>query len=77
MQMTGFIVGESEKAIALVRDVDIKSGVKPFWVPRKKIISQTELDICSRQVQTDKGDRIGVPVSIDVDDDFLARVGVA
>ena len=77
MLTTGYVIGESDKAIALVRTCDVRPGVKPLWVPRSKILSSRELDTKSSRIETDKGTRIGTPVEVDIDESFLAKVGLA
>ena len=77
MLMTGYIVGETEKAVALVRDSDVKAGVKPMWLPRKKIAQIIERDVRDCAIETANGRKIGLPVLVDVDDEFLARIGVS
>ena len=34
MQTTGYIVRETEAAVAFVARRDVKAGVKPLWVPK-------------------------------------------
>ncbi len=77
MQMTGYVVGESDKALALVLDRDLKPGVKPLWVPKSKILAKRELDSWSLEIPTDRGLRAGHPVEIEIDPAFLAKVGAA
>ena len=77
MILNGFKVGESEKAVAFVRESDVRPGVKPLWLPKSKIVSECESDAMSRKVETDKGDKVGIPMEYDVDESFLAKVGLA
>lgn len=79
MQATGYVVRETEAAIAFVAASDAgKIGVKPLWIPRKKIISQRESDSWSRNIVTAQdGKRLGKPIDLYIDAEFAARVGVA
>ena len=74
--LIGFKVAETEKAIAFVAESDAtKTGIKPLWVPRAKIESLTESDERSREIQTaQNGLRVGIPVTLNVDDAFLAKI---
>ena len=76
--LTGYVVRETEAAVAFVRESDASvAGVKPIWLPRKKIVSMHELDLTSRRIATAQdGERVGVPHSLDVDVTFLDRIGV-
>lgn len=76
-KLVGFIVSESDAAVAFVREADARNdGVKPLWLPRKKIESMVETDGMSRTVKTAQlGERVGFPVTIEADSAFLAKVG--
>lgn len=79
LNLTGYIVRETPAAVAFVRDADAATtGVRPFWIPRAKIHGIVEADALSRRIATAQdGDRQGVPVAIEIDAAFAARVGVA
>lgn len=74
--MVGYVVRETDAAVAFVADSDAATvGVKPMWIPRKKIETVTELDSLSRSIHTAQdGERIGIPTALWVDDAFIARV---
>lgn len=76
--MFGYIVRETEAAVAFVR-APLTAQMKPLWVPRKKIASMQELDLLSVSIDM-AGEplrRMGKPVQLAVDAEFLAKVGVA
>lgn len=77
--LNGYIVRETEAAVAFVAAADAsKAGVKPLWIPRKKIVATVELDLTSRTIVTGQdGERVGTPVNLDVDTVFLAKIGLA
>jgi hypothetical protein len=79
ISLAGFVVRETEAAIAFVRAADAAiEGIKPLWLPRKKVASLIEADAVSRKIQTAQdGTRQGVPVSVEIDAAFAAKVGVA
>jgi hypothetical protein len=76
--MFGYIVRETEAAVAFVR-APLTAQMKPFWVPRKKIVSQCELDLPSLAVDIagETLSRMGTPVELEIDAAFLEKVGVA
>ena len=79
MQLTGYIVRETEKAVAFVLQGEHTGEVKPMWVPLKKIDEREELDSYSPSIQV-AGEgvrRLGVPAILDIDAEFLKRIGVA
>ena len=73
MLIKGYIARETEAAVAFVRTAETQ---KPLWLPRKKIASLTELDAVSIRVQLagEKIARLAVPVEIDIDEAFLAKI---
>ncbi len=76
MKVQGFVVRETEAAVAFVRaqDAGIES-VRPLWLPRKKIAQLLELDLAGRKIRTAQdGERIGIPVVVEVDAEFAERV---
>jgi hypothetical protein len=77
-QMFGYIVRETEAAVAFVK-APLTAQMKPLWVPRKKIAFFEELDLPSMSVDIagESYRRMGTPVHIGVDSAFLAKVGVA
>jgi hypothetical protein len=79
MQLTGYIVRETEKAVAFVLLGEHTGEVKPMWIPLKKIDEREEWDSYSPsiQIQGEGVRRLGVPVTLDIDNEFLRRIGVA
>jgi hypothetical protein len=75
-QMVGYIVRTTEAAMAFVAESDAgKAGVKPLWIPRKKILAAKESDALGRKIQTAQdGERVGILFNLDVCDAFLAKV---
>ena len=75
-QMNGYMVRTTDAAIAFVSEADAgKAGVKPLWIPRKKILAAKEADAMGRKIQTAQdGERVGIPCALDVCDAFLAKV---
>lgn len=76
--MFGYIVRETEAAVAFVR-APLTAQMKPLWVPRKKIQQTEELDLASVSIDIagESLRRMGTPVNLNVDEAFLAKVGVA
>lgn len=76
-QVAGFVVRETEAAVAFVKQDSAKvQGIKPLWVPRKKILAAQESDgLAVKIVTAQDGERQGVPFTLDIADDFLAKVG--
>lgn len=76
--MFGYIVRETEAAVAFVR-APLTAQMKPLWVPRKKISSQVEHDLPSLSIDVagESLRRMGTPVTLEIDPAFLAKVGVA
>lgn len=79
MQVQGFVVRETEAAVAFVSQADAgKDGVRPLWVPRRKILAASELDLMGVTIRTAQdGERIGLPFSLTVEDEFAAKVKLA
>lgn len=78
MNVQGYIVRETELAIAFVTTAAMVDGVKPAWLPRKKISSLFERDMPSKTIRTAQdGERVAIPVSLNLDDAFAAKLGVA
>lgn len=76
--LSGYIVRETEAAVAFVQ-LPLTLDMKPLWVPRRKIVAQRETDGYSASVQL-KGEairRLGVPVDLEIDAAFAAKVGAA
>lgn len=75
--ITGYIARETEKAIAIVQR-PLTADMRPLWVPRAKIVSLTERDTLSASVQLagESIRRLAVPVEIEIDTAFAAKVGV-
>lgn len=77
MQITGYIVRETEAAVAFVARRDVKEGVKPLWVPKSKILVRHEQDRAGIKIVTAQdGERIGVPTVLIIDDAFAVKVGI-
>lgn len=77
MQTTGYIVRETEAAVAFVARRDMKAGVKPLWVPKAKILVRHEQDRASVVIATAQdGERVGVPTVLVVDDAWAVKVGI-
>lgn len=76
--MFGYIVRETEAAVAFVR-APLTAQMKPLWVPRKKILDSKELDLPSASVDMagESLRRVGTPVNLEIDAAFLEKVGVA
>lgn len=78
LNLTGYVVRETEAAVAFVREADAGvSGVKPIWIPRKKLGRIRESDCAGRRIVTAQdGERIGIPTTVEVESAFLDRIGV-
>lgn len=78
MQVQGYVTRVTDAANQFVFAKDAKTvGVKPLWVPIKKILSAVESDDSSVKIVTAQdGERVGIPFTLDIDDAFLAKVGV-
>ncbi len=77
MQTTGYIVRETEAAVAFVARRDVKAGVKPLWVPKAKILVRHEQDRASVIIATAQdGERVGIPTVLVIDNDFAVKVGI-
>jgi hypothetical protein len=76
VQVEGFVVRETEAAVAFVLAQDAAvQQVRPLWLPRKKIAELVELDLPGRQIRTAQdGERIGIPVVVSIDAEFADRV---
>ena len=76
--MFGYIVRETEKAVAFVR-APLTAEMKPLWVPRSKILATEELDLLSTTIDIagESLRRVGTPVNLEIDPSFLEKVGVA
>lgn len=76
--MFGYIVRETEAAVAFVR-APLTAQMKPLWVPRRKITAMEELDLTSASIDMagESFRRMGTPVNITVDPAFLEKIGVA
>lgn len=74
MQVHGYIVRETEKAVAFVREGGDAS--KPAWVPLSKIVARVERDDMDRKFRDGKATRVGIPHTLDVDDAFAAKIGL-
>lgn len=76
--MFGYIVRETEAAVAFVR-TPLTAQMKPLWVPRKKILDSAEHDLPSASIDMagESIRRMGTPVTLDICPEFLKKVGVA
>lgn len=75
----GFIVAESEKALGFVPCLNgdlSKPESKVLWTPRAKVVACKEFDLPSRNVklESEPMPRVGVPVNLMIDPEFLAKV---
>ena len=78
MQVQGYITRKTEAANQFVftKDAGVV-GVKPLWVPVRKILSAVEGDTKSVTIVTAQdGERVGIPFTLDIDDAFAAKVGL-
>jgi hypothetical protein len=77
-QMFGYIVRETEAAVAFVR-APLTAQMKPLWVPRRKVQQMTELDLPSLSIDMagESLRRMGTPVNLEIDSAFLEKIGVA
>jgi hypothetical protein len=75
-QMVGYMVRATEAAIAFVAEADAATvGVKPLWIPLRKIEHMQESDAIGRKIQTAQdGERVGTPCNLKVCDAFLAKI---
>lgn len=77
MKTTGYVVRETEAAVAFVAVSDVKTGVKPLWVPKAKIVTRQEQDSASVIIETAQdGARVGTPTILEIDDAFAVKVGI-
>jgi hypothetical protein len=74
-QMVGYVVGTTDAAMAFVAESDAgKAGIRPLWLPRKKILAAKESDAMGKRIETDKGERIGILFNLNVCDEFLEKI---
>lgn len=74
--LVGYVVRTTDAAVAFVAESDAATvGIKPLWIPRKKIHAAKESDAMGRKIQTAQdGERIGILTYLDVDSAFLEKV---
>lgn len=74
--MVGYVVRATDAALAFVAESDAATvGIKPLWIPRKKILAAKESDALGRRIKTAQdGERIGILTYLDVDDAFIQKV---
>lgn len=74
--LVGYVVRTTDAAVAFVAESDAATvGIKPLWIPRKKIASAKESDAMGRKIQTAQdGERIGILTYLDVDSAFIQKV---
>ena len=75
-QMIGYVVRATDAALAFVAEADAgKAGVKPLWIPRRKIEAAKESDAMGRKIQTAQdGERVGILFNLTVCDAWTAKV---
>jgi hypothetical protein len=77
MNITGYITRSTDAAVQFVaeRDAGLDS-VRPLWVPVSKLTGPIrESDAVGRRIRTTQdGERIGIPATLSVDDEFLRKV---
>ena len=77
MFLKGFKVAETEKAIAFVAEKDAATvGIKPLWLPLKKIVDSNELDELDKRIETAQGTKKGIPMALAICDEFAKKVGM-
>jgi hypothetical protein len=78
LNLTGYIVRKTDAAVAFVRESDAGvTGVRPIWIPVKKLGRVREADAMGRRIVTAQdGERVGIPATVEVDSAFLDRIGV-
>lgn len=78
LNLTGYIVRKTDAALAFVRESDAgTAGVRPIWLPLKKLGRVREADALGRKIATAQdGERVGIPATVEVDSAFLARIGL-
>ena len=74
--LTGYIARETDAAVAFV--ATLEDGVKPFFIPRKKIVAMVEGEAQDMPVQLagESVKRKAIPFTLEVDTAFLARLGL-
>ena len=79
LNLTGYIVRETEAAVAFVREADAaKAAVRPLWIPRAKLGRIREADCMGRRIATAQdGERVGIPATVEINAAFAAKVGAA
>lgn len=75
--LDGYIARETEAAVAFVQ-LPLIGVKKPLWIPRKKIVSMIEQDALSVNVELagESVRRMAFPVKVEVQVEFLKKVGV-
>jgi hypothetical protein len=78
MQMRGYVVRETDAAVAFVRACDAGiEGVRPLWLPRKKIEAMREIDELGLRIKTAQdGERQGTPWEVRVNADFAQKLNL-
>ena len=77
MIVTGYITRRTEAAVQFVAQGDAGlDKVRPLWVPVSKLTGPIrESDCMGRKIRTAQdGERIGIPATLSVDDEFLRKV---
>jgi hypothetical protein len=78
MQMRGYVVRETDAAVAFVRESDAGiEGVRPLWLARKKIEAMREIDELSLRIKTAQdGERQGTPWEVHVNAEFAQKLNL-
>ena len=74
--LNGFILRETDKAVAFVATDSPVIDAKPLWIPRKKIAETVELDTLDKafQIKGNEAQHSGVPVELSIDKAFLEKI---
>ena len=75
-----FKVAESEKAMGVIPchcGTWTPADEKIMWIPLSKVLQSTETDNPSRNVKAGNMERVGFPYILNVDLDFLDKIGRA
>lgn len=67
---------ESKTLDFVAMDKADSANVRPFYCPRSKVLAMRELDSMSQEISCDIGIHVGIPMEIEIDDTFAARVGL-
>ena len=82
MFVTAYLVRKTDAAVALVTKEKLDNtakgeAIRPLWLPIAKMLNCLELDEKSVDILTAQdGQRVGIPVQVEIDDSFAAKVGL-